>query len=340
MSAFDVLNRNLFIQTGQYYFPDDFTRTNHYNTNNNYNMTPDEIKNSLVTGSPHYLARYLYGTLKDKNELGYFDDSFKSAEYINENVRGISDARVKLALSKKLLQPVVTNDVIIKDYPNNPFLPINDRDRNSQTYEKESFKIFNIINRKKEERVKQTNVLQSATYSYLNILQNRAQSLTDFLLTHRAYSYWKNNWKLLKTNLSKNNCIFKRLQESDSDIAYVINKGEEIKFRIYDLDKFVPLNVYQYVLCHEMAHMSTRELQHTPNFHLLLNLLVLASFELGMLDMKKIKLLNGEYLTNNQPILSFTTLRSELLNGIEQVIKHSEMDSEYYKQIRKYVYEL
>ena len=108
---------------------------------------------------------------------------------------------------------------------------------------------------------------KEADYMYLQALKIRASAVCKFLNDHASYKKWSSNWKLLEKNLKRNGLLFERLDDTDADIAYVINKGDKVKFRIRDEKRYVPLNIYQYVLYHEMAHMSTTELQHTPKFH-------------------------------------------------------------------------
>ena len=135
---------------------------------------------------------------------------------------------------------------------------------------------------------------------YCQILKTRAKAVTEYLLNNAKFAPWKEHWKFLSDNLFKKNKLnFKLLKESDSDIAYVMNKGSEVNFRIKDKDRFVPINIYQYVLYHEMAHMSTKELQHTPEFHRMLNLISLAGYELGFIDLRRIPH-KAYYKTNGQ----------------------------------------
>ena len=162
-------------------------------------------------------------------------------------------------------------------------------------------------------------IVEDADYMYMNILKSRAKMVCEHVSTNKFYSKWSENWKLLRHNLSRNKYLFKRLEDSDADIAYVINKGDEVKFRIRDQKRYVPVNIYQYVLYHEMAHMSTTELQHTPKFHELLNILTLAAFELGLIDLKRTT--KEFYTTNGQPILCRAALQDEIVLGCDWLKK-------------------
>jgi len=147
--------------------------------------------------------------------------------------------------------------------------------------------------------------------TYFQILKSRALAVMNFCIENPAYQPWKDNWKFLKSNIiNKNKLNFELLTRSDQDIAYVIEKGERICFRIHDKERYMPINIYQYVLYHEMSHMSTHELQHTPTFHKLLNLLSLAAYELGLIDLKRIS--KSIYTTNGAAILSAESLQDSI----------------------------
>lgn len=195
-----------------------------------------------------------------------------------------------------------------------------------------------------------TNNIESFTYSneqdklaapimiehYLMNLVTRAQSVCFYLRNNKSFAFWKKNWDLLYDNLyKKNNLLFEKLDETDSDIAYVINKGEEVKFRIRDNKRFMPINVYQYVLYHEMAHMSTHELQHTKGFFELLSLICVAAMELGFIELSKIN--SSKFETNSQAILSKGSIKEELCNGCDLIINASPQSKPYYEELKDYI---
>lgn len=170
---------------------------------------------------------------------------------------------------------------------------------------------------------------------YMNILKSRAKMVAEHVSNNKFYSKWSENWKLLNYNLKRNKYLFNRLDQSDADIAYVINKGDEVNFRIRDEIRYVPVNIYQYVLYHEMAHMSTTELQHTPKFHELLNILSFAAFELGLIDIRRT---TKEYWnTNGQPILCRAALQDEIIVGADWLIQANPGHTEYFEEIIKTV---
>lgn len=176
---------------------------------------------------------------------------------------------------------------------------------------------------------------KEADYMYLQALKIRASAVCKFLNDHKSYSKWASNWRLLEKNLKRNGLLFERLDDTDADIAYVINKGDQVKFRIRDEKRYVPLNIYQYVLYHEMAHMSTTELQHTPKFHELLNIISLAGFELGFIDLSRTT--KEFYMTNGQPILCRASMKEEIMDGCDWLKKANPNSDLYYNSIKKAV---
>lgn len=179
----------------------------------------------------------------------------------------------------------------------------------------------------------ESDIEKDADYMYLQALKIRASAVCKFLNDHKSYKNWHKNWKLLEKNLKRNGLLFQRLDDTDSDIAYVINKGDKVGFRIRDEKRYVPLNIYQYVLYHEMAHMSTEELQHTDKFHELLNIITLAGFELGFIDLSRMT--KEFYLTNGQPIICSASMKDEIMDGCDWLISANPHSKLYYESIKK-----
>ena len=176
---------------------------------------------------------------------------------------------------------------------------------------------------------------KEADYMYMEVLKTRAMAVCNYLKSNKMYKNWSSNWKLLQKNLNRNGLLFERLDDTDADIAYVINKGDEVKFRIRDVSKYVPINIYQYVLYHEMAHMSTTELQHTAKFHELLNIITLAGFELGFIDLRRTN--RDFYYTNDQPIVSKDGMKDEIISGCMFLKEANPDNALYYDSIIKHV---
>jgi hypothetical protein len=164
---------------------------------------------------------------------------------------------------------------------------------------------------------------------YLNILQSYAIHLITFLNAEDDYSKWKSNWKLLDSNMKKNKLTFKQLQESDADVAYVIDKGESVNFKVRDNKRYAPVKFYQYVLYHEMAHMATEEIGHTTTFHKLLNLICLAAYENRLITLES---LGNDYVeVGGMKICSRNVYSDEIIDGC----KFMENKSFYEAVIRR-----
>jgi len=173
-------------------------------------------------------------------------------------------------------------------------------------------------------------IIDDADYMYMSALKVRANAVCQYLKSNKAYSSWSHNWNLLERNL-KGGKLFERLSETDADIAYVVNKGDEVKFRIRDKSRYVPINTYQYVLYHEMAHMSTEELQHTEFFMKLLNIISLAGFECGFIDFRKLP--DSYYMTNGAPILCRNSMKEEVIGGAYWLKEVNPKSARYYDGI-------
>ena len=178
--------------------------------------------------------------------------------------------------------------------------------------------------RRKEIKMKNTGdpIYDECDYTYLQNLRARAKALVQYLLSNDNYKTWRNNWVLLERNLNKHIYYFEQLKESDEDIAHVINKGDQIRFRIRDNSGlYIPINIYQYVMCHELAHMATNETQHTATFWKLLYIMSFAMFEMGFYDFHKIRKNTGYFNSNGQPILSLESIKKDINRGIEEMKK-------------------
>lgn len=182
------------------------------------------------------------------------------------------------------------------------------------------------INMNQKEGFKGDNpAIEIADETYIRTLEARARCMCHYLLHDRKYAPWTENWNFLRENLCRGK-DFSQLRVDDGDIAFVIDKGNQKNFRIRGTDGYVPLNVYQYVLYHEMSHMSTHELQHTPGFYKLLNILCAAAFEQGFIDLRRYT--EDYYKTNNQPIASKDTMIDEIIMGFKYIKEANQNDDD------------
>lgn len=69
---------------------------------------------------------------------------------------------------------------------------------------------------------------------------------------------------MLKTNFNPNN-----MKEGDEDSGYTsysINKGEQIVLCLRNKNKLMDINTMMFVVLHEVAHIATESIGHTPEF--------------------------------------------------------------------------
>lgn len=155
---------------------------------------------------------------------------------------------------------------------------------------------------------------------YKHVLQSYSIMLVNFLSNFEDFKPWIHYWRYLHKNLYKCNCIFEILKPNDKDVAYVQNKGEKMRFRIQDKNRFVPISIYTYVLCHELAHLANEhEYGHGQNFQDLMHLIELAAYELGIIKPEKYP--EDNYTSNDMVILSKSSIKQELIEGINLVVR-------------------
>lgn len=166
-------------------------------------------------------------------------------------------------------------------------------------------------------------------YTYLQNLRARALALVSYLKSNKNYNKWSSNWALLESNLSRKEYGFGRLKASHEDVAHVVNKGDKIEFRIRDKSgKYIPINIYQYVMCHELAHMATNDLQHTNGFWDLLSIMTFAMFEMGFFNFQKLRKFHGYYTSNGQSILSLDSIKQDIKRGA-MILKDINKSQDY-----------
>ena len=172
---------------------------------------------------------------------------------------------------------------------------------------------------------------------YLNALRARLVGIMDFIDQSPAYSYWNRNWEEMRKNLSRSGSItFDRLEGSDADVAYVISKGDTKRIKIRSEDfKYIPINISQYVLLHECAHLANFEYGHGSKFRELLSLLCLAAFECNHIRMDTIP--DNMFEVDGTSVISKTDMKNEILDGIEAILNNTTADTRYYNTLREVV---
>ena len=175
---------------------------------------------------------------------------------------------------------------------------------------------------------------------YKQILRTSAKTVCDFLLNFKPYKPWMKHWKILEANLKKTNLNISKLPNTDKEIAYTLDKGEVIKFRWEDNNRYIPKDVYMYVLLHELTHESfPPSFQgHGDPFPQMLCLLCVAATEIGILDIQNIP--KNIFMSNGRPITSRESIKTEIMFGIDMLIEANKNDEkivEYYNAKKQFV---
>ena len=221
---------------------------------------------------------------------------------------------------------------------------IRDRFADRKMYEKYTDRYrkeaFNAYTKQTDNEVKEGFYCQCQPYldnMYRHILEARASAIIMYLTKDPSFAPWNEEWEFLKRNISKCNMDFNQLDDDHEDVAYSLDKGKELSFRFRDKDKYLPLSIESYVLAHEMAHVANEEVGHGEKFQELMHLIEVAAYMLQFIDLSKYP--DRTVRSNGQEILSRNSIKHELYDGIDNLIRHSNdpEQQEYWRQIRKRV---
>ena len=199
--------------------------------------------------------------------------------------------------------------------------------------------VDNDIYARKESFSGATNYTTSVE-SYMSVLTSQATALICFVKQNKDFAPWNKYWDFLDKNIHKcgKNILFKQLECSDADVAFVQNKGEQMKFRIRDSMRFVPISIFTYVLIHEMAHLANgEEWGHGPRFQQLMHLLELAGFEIGILKVKDYP--EEPYYSGETQILTKQSIKNELYDAIQEIVNCGG-NNKFYSDLHKKIYNL
>lgn len=289
-----------------------FLRNREQNNNNNINQQTNnntqqnnknkEQFNPVASRNQLYKQMWNYNIKDDNNMLNKFDKFYEGFD--NEIISTDNQQNEKKLTDK--YEYYYTKTDYIQD--NDLLEDIND-DNNNIT--------------RNETFVGATNYTTS-TDNYLSVLLSQATSILCFVKRNKDFAPWMKYWDYLDKNIHKQGgqILFEQLDASDADVAYVQNKGEQMKFRIRDSSRFVPISIYTYVLIHEMAHLANgEEWGHGPNFQMLMHLMELAGYEIGILKVEKYPA--NPYYSGSTPILTKDSIKSELYDAIDVIISNN-----------------
>lgn len=332
---------------------DENTRWNLNNNDNNWttshNPQTNKIKDDNTFNETFLSSSPKYYSTNERRE--YFNNKLRTnaGNYVNTLTSTREDSL------KLMIDNSQQDNGFITDFNfNNPIMLTQDNDNNDDYFalnESEYIYLDNQQNKQQNKQNKNNNEEQTEHYTlisttndsintltnnyqieafdnittgqmvYKSVLQSYSIALVNHLLTFEDFKPWNEYWQYLQKNLHKCNCTFEILKPDDKDVAYVQNKGEKMRFRIQDNKRFVPISIYTYVLCHELAHLANEhEYGHAQRFQDLMHLIELAAYELGIIKPEKYP--DDNYMSNNMVILSKSSIKQELLEGIQLVVNN------------------
>ena len=168
---------------------------------------------------------------------------------------------------------------------------------------------------------------------YKSILNSYIHAIYNYVSVNKMYSHFSRNWSYLFRNIKKSTA--KQLNPLDKDIAYVENKGESMMFQFRNSNGYIPKQIYTYVCLHEIAHMCFEDnfIGHDSPFPQMLSVLCVAGYELQLFDLSKIK--NEMYYSDNRPIGSKSSIKAELFDGINILVKYNPNYKDYYLALKE-----
>lgn len=158
---------------------------------------------------------------------------------------------------------------------------------------------------------------------YLLSIRSDIESILRILENVECFNIYSSYWKDLRKNLERNRWNINILPVNDNDIAYSLNKGQELNFKTKDSECFLPMKIMIYVLCHELSHVAcTNEKDHTETFSKIMWLIECAAFMAGLLKPCQIPINN--IMFSEQSVVSRSIVRDELIIGFMYLRKSNK----------------
>ena len=138
----------------------------------------------------------------------------------------------------------------------------------------------------------------------LSDINSRIKNLFNECNIEESEEHLESNKRMIKKyNFDK----LSELSPKSKYTAYSLNKGEKIKLCLRDNDNNLinNLNISMFVMCHELAHLKTKEEQHPPIFWDNMIYLLKKARDCGVykpMDYKKNPVYYGHNLINNNPM--------------------------------------
>lgn len=170
---------------------------------------------------------------------------------------------------------------------------------------------------------------------YLLSIRSNIESILRILEHIECFQIYASYWKDLRKNLDKNKWNINILPINDTDIAYSLNKGQELNFKTKDCNNFLPMKIMIYVLCHELAHVAcTNEKDHTETFSKIMWIIECAAFMSGLLKPNQIPYEN--IIFSEQSVVSRNIVIDELIIGF-MYLQKSNKNIDYIDAAIKYL---
>lgn len=305
---------------------------------------PVLIKKESTVNIPQ--VKYDYNIPLDSN-WGYMDFCEIDQNSTKNNVNNYLKRNFNIPMEKDIKQPYSNNNpgelqrIMNKENINNILKRNQNLNNNKETFVDKAKNLYsnyiitNSISYNRETFNNST--LKDTDILYREMIRSYAKAISFYLNNNPKYRHWKKNWQILENNLNKTDLLVERLDENDEDIAYTENKGEVIRFRWRDSNKYIPKNVFLYVLLHELTHqIFPPSFQgHGHPFPDMLCIISVAALELNLFDLSKIPA--QTIYTNGQPIGSRESLKEELYRGIELLQEKNKGSDQYYKSLLEYI---
>ena len=179
------------------------------------------------------------------------------------------------------------------------------------------------------------NFANTADDIYLLNIRSNIESILRVLENVECFQDYKSYWKDLRNGLIANRWNINILPINDKDIAYSLNKGQELNFKTKDSNEYLPMKIMIYVLCHELAHVAcVNEKDHTETFSFIMWLIECAAFMAGLLKPNSIPTHRIKF--SNQSIVDRATVKDELTIGF-MYLRKSNKNIDYIDAVLKYL---
>lgn len=175
----------------------------------------------------------------------------------------------------------------------------------------------------------------SADNAYRLNINSNIHAILNIINGMECFNLYRLYWRDLKRNLDAHHWNINILDSLDDDIAYSLNKGEELNFKTNDNSSYLPYKIMIYVICHELAHVAcNKEVGHTETFIKIMHIIEVAAFIAGLLRPKDFPIVPIRF--SNQSVVSKDIVKFEIEDGV-LLLMESNRDIDYLSSILNYI---